>query len=381
MSGAARTLAASALLMVSTVALGQTAPSVGTNIENMPYNGAFLAPDPFGPLHSLNWSDLPFTLTASDSIGYNSNVLGLPQGAPTTLGTKGDWYSTTVIGMSTKANIGEDTLFADGTYGLTRYRDDVFQNTNQYSLDAGVNWHLTSRCSGSVIAALNQYQSPLGYQLGPGINLVTSETLNESATCLMSPYFSLLGDSGLSATRNTSPTGEQNLNSANDSNTWFVRGGLQYTPSTLDTITVSATYTRNFFANQQVLSIPIPENGLSSGSDTLAYELQYTRIITPKITFNGSVGITQYKLLTSGPNSTGSSPSYSFGLTWQAFPKLSFTIAQLSFRWRSHERASQLGSLSICKRGCSLPVIAQGFALGGRIQVYFFGSIRINTGL
>jgi hypothetical protein len=326
MSGAARTLAASALLMFSTAALGQSAPPAGSGVEGLPYNGSFLAPNPFGPLHSFNWSDMPFTATASESIGYNTNVLGIAQGTPgVTRGSMGDWYSTTVVGMSVKSNVGAQVFFADGTYGLTRYRQDRFENTSQYSLDAGVNWHLTTRCSGTVIAAINQYQSPLGFQLGSGINLVTSESLNESATCQLSPYVGVLADSGLSATRNAGANGQQNLNSSNDTNTWFARGGLRYTPSSLDTITLSATYTRQFFANLQ--TIPSPENNLASASDSIAYELQYTRVITPKITFNGSVGLTEYKLQASGPNTTGSSPSYSVGLTWQPFPKLSFSIA------------------------------------------------------
>ena len=327
-------LAASLLLSVSTAALGQSAPATSSGSDTMPYNGSsFLAPNPFGPLHSLNWSDLPFTMMASESIGYNTNVLGVAQGSPgaSFRGSLGDWYSTSVVGMSTKSNVGSQAFFADGTYGLTRYHEDRFENTNQYSLDAGVNWHLTSRCSGTLIGALNQYQSPLGFQVGTGVNLVTSESVNESATCIMGPYVSLLADSGLSTTKNTNGNGNgqnnQTINSLNDYSSWFVRGGIQYTPSTLDTITVSSTYTHRTFTNPVIPTVvPVPSN-MASGTDSIYSELQYTRVITPKITFNGSVGVTQFKLLNSGSDVTGLAPSYSVSLAWQAFPKLSFTAS------------------------------------------------------
>jgi len=66
---------------------------------------------------------------------------------------------------------------------------------------------------------------------------------------------------------------------------------------------------------------------MASGTDSIYSELQYTRVITPKITFNGSVGVTQFKLLNSGSDVTGLAPSYSVSLAWQAFPKLSFTAS------------------------------------------------------
>src|SRR5580704_5292228 len=62
------------------------------------------APFPLWGRSSLNWSDLPFTISATETTGYNDNILGLAQGQPLSPGTpsRGDFFSNTVFGASTK---------------------------------------------------------------------------------------------------------------------------------------------------------------------------------------------------------------------------------------------------------------------------------------
>ena len=119
------------------------------------------APFPLWGRSYLNWSDLPFTISATETTGYNDNILGLAQGQPLSPGTpsRGDFFSNTVFGASTKMYLGQQQFFADGTYGLTRYLTDSADNTHQYSLDAGLNWQIASLCSGRFIAAQNEYQN------------------------------------------------------------------------------------------------------------------------------------------------------------------------------------------------------------------------------
>src|SRR5271169_6275375 len=162
-----------AFSFMATEAVGQ-ALQASEPILVRPYDAmaeAF-APVPLSGHSYLNWSDLPFTISATETTGYDDNILGLAQGQPQPPGTpsRGDFFSNTVFGASTKMNLGQQQFFADGTYGLTRYLTDTADNTHQYSLDAGFNWQFTSRCTGRLIAAQLQYQSPTNEQVGTGIN-------------------------------------------------------------------------------------------------------------------------------------------------------------------------------------------------------------------
>jgi hypothetical protein len=168
-----RFILAGALATTAAAAMGQPPAASGTNgVDSVDLDSALFAPTPLGGHYYLNWSDLPFTISATQSIGYNDNVLGLAQGQPMPANTplRGDLFSTTVFGASTKVTLGQQQFFADASYGLTRYRVDTADDTHQYSLDAGVNWQVTSRCSGKLIAAQNQYQTPIEEQVGSGIS-------------------------------------------------------------------------------------------------------------------------------------------------------------------------------------------------------------------
>jgi len=83
-------------------------------------------PPPLGgfvlPALPENWADLPFMLTASQIESYNSNINGLPLGFPVPAGeSRADLTSTTNLGFSTKANVYDQQLYLDVTYGLIRY--------------------------------------------------------------------------------------------------------------------------------------------------------------------------------------------------------------------------------------------------------------------
>jgi hypothetical protein len=85
-----------------------------------------------------NWADLPFKLTASQTTSYNSNINSFPvSGAPA--GTLlGDFTTTSNFGFSTKANIENQQVFLDATFGVIRYLHNVQDNSTVYSLNAGV---------------------------------------------------------------------------------------------------------------------------------------------------------------------------------------------------------------------------------------------------
>src|SRR5260370_22316375 len=147
-----------ALTVGAVLMLGGVAGAVGedlsrpvdvtSNAGTLPSRGGIF------PRLPENWSDLPVQLKVSESVGYNSNVLGSPTNTPSFAGlARGDFQSISSYGASWKANWGGQQLFADGSYGLTRYLHDVRLNSAQNAVDAGVNWPYTSRCSGRLVAS------------------------------------------------------------------------------------------------------------------------------------------------------------------------------------------------------------------------------------
>src|ERR1700728_1485529 len=68
-----------------------------------------------------NWADLPFKLTASQTVSYNSNVSSFPVGVAPVGTVVGDFTTTTNVGFSTRANVENQHLFLDATFGVIRY--------------------------------------------------------------------------------------------------------------------------------------------------------------------------------------------------------------------------------------------------------------------
>ncbi len=165
-----------------------------------------------------NWADLPFTLTASQSESYNSNINALPLGFAVPAGeARADVMSTTNVGFSTKANVYNQQLYLDATFGVVRYLHQTGFDSNIYSLSAGDNWKLTSRCGGNLGVVLDK--SPvtlLTTVVGTGANYATTTSLNETGKCSVSNGFSLLFNSSWSDVTNSNPIDALNNSRSHD---------------------------------------------------------------------------------------------------------------------------------------------------------------------
>jgi hypothetical protein len=310
-----------------TVAFGEDLSKTGTDaliVNDYTIGAPIVAPQ--GNPYYFNWSDAPFKITLSESAGYNDNVLGLFNGQPSLPGiARGDMFSTTTVGASTKLWVGPQQFFVDGSYGITRYRTDVSLDTYQYTFDAGVNWDLASRCSGRLVASASQYQSPIEESLSPGINTVQLFSANETSKCLVSGYVSTIFDSGWSSAQNT-----QAIDALNNYNAVFVRGGLEYAVSNLDTLRAVTKFTQSNFTDRvSASSLGLSSIGLATNVDQVDYQLEYSRIFSPKLTFDGTAGMAQLIAFLGAP-SNGSAvqwaPFYSAILRWQWSPKLSLGL-------------------------------------------------------
>ncbi|HEY6733430.1 MAG TPA: hypothetical protein VI256_06485, partial [Roseiarcus sp.] len=170
-----------------------------------------------------NWADLPFKLTASQTESYNSNISSFPIGVAPKGAILGDFTSTSNVGFSTRANVSGQQLFLDATFGVIHYLHDVQFNSTVYSLNAGVDWTVTSRCSGTLAASLSKSPGQLTEQVGTGVNFTTSTAINETGKCAISNGYSLVFNSGLTTTTNSDAA-----NALNDARTELIAAGVEY---------------------------------------------------------------------------------------------------------------------------------------------------------
>src|ERR1700735_5024575 len=139
-----------------------------------------------------NWADLPFKLTASQTESYNSNISSFPVGLAPKGTVLGDFTSTSNFGFQTRANVSDQQVFLDATFGVIHYLHEAQFNSTVYSLNAGVDWTVTSRCSGTLVASLSKSPAQLTEQVGTGVNYTTTNAVNETGKCGISNGYSLV---------------------------------------------------------------------------------------------------------------------------------------------------------------------------------------------
>jgi hypothetical protein len=202
-------LALGAVLMLGGVTGGrgdELSDSVG--VGDAASSGGFVL-----PTLPENWADMPFRLTASQSVSYNNNIFSLPAGAALPGGEpRGDFTSTSTFGLSTTANWFGQQLFFDGSYGVIRYLHQVASDSNVFTINSGVNWTLTSRCSGTLSATVNRAPTLITAQVGTGINYSTNTALSETGKCAVSGGYSVVFDSGLTQVSNSNGVNGLNNN-------------------------------------------------------------------------------------------------------------------------------------------------------------------------
>jgi hypothetical protein len=265
-----------------------------------------------------NWADLPFRLTASQVVSYNSNISSFPIGVAPVGAVVGDFNSTTNFGFSTRANIENQHLFLDATFGVIRYLHDVAFNSTVYSLNAGVDWNVTSRCSGTLGVALSKSPGQLTEQVGTGVNYTTTTAFNETGKCAVSNGYSFLFNSGLSTLTNSNAQ-----NALNDSRNSLIAAGIEYAKGA-STITALASISDQNFTNRTAVGNLF---GLATETDFHSFTLEYARQINPNLSVNGLIGLVG---VTSGftlalPKTL--LPIYTLGARWAFTPKLALNVS------------------------------------------------------
>jgi hypothetical protein len=272
------------------------------------------------PLPSVpqNWADLPFKLTATQDVSYNSNISSFPIGVAPKGTILGDFTTTSNFGFSTQANVYNQQVFLDANYGVIRYLHSVRNDSNIYSLNAGVDWNVTSRCSGTLAASLSKSPGQLIEQVGTGVNFTTTTALNETGKCSVGNGYSVLFNTGL-----TTVTNSQATNALNNARTELISAGVEYSKG-YGTITGLASISDQNFTGRSGAQAAL---GLATEVAFHRFTLNYSRQINPDFTVNGQIGLVG---VTSGfslalPKTL--LPIYSVGASWTLTPKLSLNAS------------------------------------------------------
>ena len=266
-----------------------------------------------------NWGDLPVRLTASESISYNSNVTALPGGVNATNGRpQGDFYSQSSFGVSTRTTWSGQQFFFDGNFGVLRYLHQTSFDSNVYSFNPGVNWHLTSRCSGTLIGFFTRSPSTLNQLVGVGINYQTVTSANETGKCAISNGFSVLFNSGVTETTNSNP-----LDAVNNSHSKMISAGIEYARGD-DSLSLIAAKTDTSYSNR---GFALNNIGLANTLFTIASTRAIRGTFSPKLSVTGQVGLVGVtNVFTFGLPKT-LLPTYSLSAAWTVTPKVSLVAS------------------------------------------------------
>jgi hypothetical protein len=265
-----------------------------------------------------NWADLPFKLTASQNVSYNSNISSFPVGVAPKGAILGDFTSTTNFGFQTRANVSNQQVFLDANFGVIRYLHQVQSNSTVYSLNAGVDWNVTSRCSGTLATSLSKSPAQLTEQVGTGINYTTTTALNESGKCGVANGYSVVFNSGLTTTTNSDPT-----NALNDARTALISAGVEYAKGDSSLTALASISDQNFTSRSgQQAAL-----GLATETDFHSFTLNYSRHINDNLSVSGLIGLVG---VTSGfslglPKTL--LPIYTISGTWAVTPRLSLNAS------------------------------------------------------
>jgi hypothetical protein len=282
-------------------------------VANPSSSGAFVV-----PTLPENWADLPFTMTASQTVSYNSNVNGVPIGFSLPGQAVGDFTTTTNVGFSTKANVYGQQMYLDASFGVIRYLHNVDFDSDIYSLSAGTNWTLTSRCSGTLGVTLDKSPVEITASLiGTGVNYGTTTAFNETGKCSVSNGFSLLFNAGWTELTNSNP-----IDAINNTRTTMISAGIEYAKGA-STVTALVSNSNDIFNR----SAAVTTVGLSDVADFHSFTLAYTRQINPNLSVNGLVGLvgTTDAFALGLPRTL--LPIYTIGMTWAFTPKLNLNAS------------------------------------------------------
>ena len=245
---------------------------------------------------------------------YDDNARRLPAGGilparPARRLLFGEYF-----GGSASAQIGLQTVYIKGNYGLTRYRVNSDLNTDLYSVEGGLNWRTGSACSGTLSLSTNQ--SELGLQdltIGTVRSLTNSDRADFQGRChIIDRFYATFGASGLQYEVSNTP-----LNNYRQA---LGRAGIEYALPKLYTLGFETVYRDSDYFNRVTTPAGLLTTDLQQ-QDFRGY-LRYD--ISPKTTVNLSGGVASFKSFSPTASGDRTLPIYAASISWRATPKILF---------------------------------------------------------
>jgi hypothetical protein len=325
-----------ALALGAILGLGGASAADAADISDLGAYISSLGGDVF-PSGLENWSDLPFRLTVSQSVGYNSNLFNTPanSGGSTTAAQLaygrpvGGFETISTVMGATTLHWGAQEFILDGSYGMYRYAGHTSLNTAHNSLDAGMNWVLTSKCKGKLIYSQSTVPSQPGDQVSVNaLNVLSTQMFNETAQCGITGNWSAVLNSGWSNTTNSAT-----LDQANNSQNVFVAAGITYTVAETNTVELLGTVSHSTYPDRAaVLSTAIGDAAANQSLTDTTLEkinLSYTKNFGPNLAVIASAGLVTGTngIANAGNSFMGAQPQFSLSARWAWTPKLAFNVS------------------------------------------------------
>ena len=257
-------------------------------------------------------------LNISQTLRVDDNARRLVNGVlPPPGRSRVDAFSITNFGASYGRQVGLQTLFVRGDFGLTRYRENVDLNNTRYSVAAGVNWRIHSTCAGNL--TFSSSQSEIAFEdlaFGSTTSLSKTDRVDLQGRCRI--YERFYGTFGASASQFSVTS-----NPSNDARRLSVRGGLEYAVPRFYTLGVEAIYSTNDFVNR----VATVFNPLTTELTQREHRAYYSYTVSPKTVINVSGGVIETVSSSTFGNSSRSAPTFSGSVNWRATPKILVSLS------------------------------------------------------
>jgi hypothetical protein len=298
----------------------------------------WLSPEPlaWADPNTFNWATSPLKLNVHEYGSYNSNILGIPSpgpNQPSTLKpgqTQGDFLLNTNVGASTRFNAWSQKFYADASYNVINYRNNIGFDGHNYNVDAGVNWVATSHCSGTLTAVSSQRQAAQEDSFGPGISTVRLQSVAETGQCGIYQNVSAILNSGIASMNQTAVGARRFAGNALDNVTAYAQGGLQYQWTDLNNLQFLTKISDIRYTNRFVVAAADALNSTSIlNARYTNYSLVYNRTFSEMLNASASAGFATISQETFGgrqSNSTPKTPTFAFHAAWLPTPKWSFFV-------------------------------------------------------
>src|SRR5665213_3401913 len=134
-----------------------------------------------------------FRLEGSSQNMYNDNFRDLPSSAKLTNGaTRSDFITTNSIDGYGTADVSRQQFFVLGSFGQVNYLKNNQFDGNPLSFAGGINWQMTSRCSGDLQSGIaTRQQSDFAQLSTPVVNTVQTVNYEAHGLCNIGHEYSI----------------------------------------------------------------------------------------------------------------------------------------------------------------------------------------------